>query len=83
MVHKLKKINVGDLGEAIISPKGFIDVTYVREGDGTKSWQLLPDENSDTFLKSAKVIPLELEKEDLETLTKEQKKLIKKVSGEV
>jgi hypothetical protein len=77
MTHSRKKqIYVGDLGEAIITPKGFIDVHYVLEEDGTKSWQLLPSEHSDVILKSTKVIPLETE--GLE-LTKKQKELVKKV----
>jgi hypothetical protein len=75
-LHKGKKIYVGDLGEAVISSKGFIDAHYVLEEDGTKSWQLLPDEHSDTWLKTVKVIPLETE--GLE-LTKKQKELVRSV----
>lgn len=78
MTHtrKKKQIYVGSLGEAIISPKGFIEVIYVLEEDGTKSWQLLPSEHSDIFLKSTRVIPLEIE--GLE-LTKRQKEIVKMV----
>lgn len=56
-----KKIFVGDLGEATISknPKA-IPVYYIREEDGSKSWQLNPDEvRGDVILKTAKVIPSE------------------------
>jgi len=56
-----KKIFVGDLGEATISksPKA-IPVYYIREEDGSKSWQLNPDEvRGDVILKTAKAIPIE------------------------
>jgi hypothetical protein len=57
-----KKIWVGDLGDAVFgkSPDA-VTAFYVKEEDGTKSWQLLPDYNSDTLIKSKKVIPLDPE----------------------
>lgn len=58
-----KKIYVGDLGDAVISKRyGFIDAYYVKEEDGTKSWQVHPDEmRGDAILKSIKVFPLDME----------------------
>jgi hypothetical protein len=61
-IKNKKKIYVGELGDAYITNKKNkkgIWVSYVLEEDGTKSWQLNPDENSDTIIKSAKVIPKE------------------------
>ena len=53
-------IYVGGLGDARIDETyGFITVHYVLEEDGTKSWQLLPDEHSDKGIKTAKVFPLD------------------------
>lgn len=56
-----KQIYVGGLGEAIISKRyGFIDAYFVKEEDGTKSWQVHPDEfRGDEILKSVKVFPIE------------------------
>lgn len=55
-----RNIYVGDLGEAKISKRGNIHAFYINEEDGTKSWQLHPDEfRGDTILKSVKVIPKE------------------------
>ena len=58
---KGKRIYVGGLGDAIISKGyGFINAHFIKEEDGTKSWQLLPDEmRGDEIIKSVKVFPLE------------------------
>lgn len=61
---KGKRINVGGLGEVVISKKyGFINVYFIKEcGEVTRSWQLLVDENrGDIILKTAKVFPLDKE----------------------
>ncbi len=58
---KSKIIHVGNLGEAVITKNSNgTTVYYVKEEDGTKSWQLLPNEHSDTILKTARVMPLKL-----------------------
>jgi hypothetical protein len=54
-MDKKDKIYVGSLGNAIIDPKGKYDAYYVLEEDGTKSWQLRVDENSDKVLRHVKV----------------------------
>ena len=56
-----KQIYVGSLGEAIISKRyGFIDAHFIKEEDGTKSWQVHPDEmRGDEVLKSVKVFPID------------------------
>lgn len=56
-----KTLYVGDLGEVFPSKnKEAITVYYILEEDGTKSWQLLPDEmRGDKILKTKKVMPLE------------------------
>ena len=65
----IKKIHVGNLGECVITKnKNAILAYYVLEEDGTKSWQLLPNENSDIILKSIRVIPIE--KDIIEELDK-------------
>ena len=55
-----KRIYVGGLGEAVISKRyGFIDAYFIKEEDGTKSWQVHPNEmRGDEILKSVKVFPI-------------------------
>jgi hypothetical protein len=71
----MKKIYVGDLGEARISREG-ITVYFVEEEDGTKSWQLLPDEiRGDRIIKTAKVVPLQADvKKELKDALRRLKK---------
>jgi len=56
----MKLIHVHNLGDAIVSKIGFIDVCFVEESDGEKSWQLYPDYNrGDIVLKRKKVVPID------------------------
>jgi hypothetical protein len=52
-----KKLWVGDLGEAIVTNnERDVLVYFIKESDGTKSWQLLPDEmRGDKILETAYV----------------------------